>query len=200
MKKTGHCLCIVIVLLITALTAYGQMYVGNKYGCNIASQWGDEKIFFTESMMPGFVGGFWFQAQLFQSIILQPEMLISFKGRKSDTSDSNDLYLCYLEMPVLIKYTIIDSIIVVSAYSGIYFSLALSGFMQSPHTHEYVTLIEELPVFDIGLTGGSDISITIGSLFFSLDLRFTLGVIPTLNIEKFRNIVFTPFLCYGMKL
>ena len=85
---------------IAAFSANAQVKFGAKAGINIAKLGGD--VSNVDSKV-GFVGGVNAQIGLSEAFAIQPEVLYSMEGAKSGSSKLN---LDYINVPVLVKYTI----------------------------------------------------------------------------------------------
>ena len=81
----------------------GSIYYGSKIGLNLANVKVDSE---SGKSKTGFVIGSYLNFPLSPSISVQPELFWTDKGAKPKSDEGNTIKLSYLELPVLLKYSI----------------------------------------------------------------------------------------------
>ncbi len=194
----------VLLILLAAGVLQGQVFVGAKKGGNFAFQLGYDPGQLRPGMIVGFCSGVLAAFSLTESLILQPEFLVSQKGRQDYLpSHSEKLYLTCLDFPLLMKLRFLHRPITWSFYTGVQFSITLDGdrIIDTFYYNEHTDLTEDhLTGPDLGIVLGTEVGLPLGSSRIFLDLRYVSGVVPALKHETGRNQVATVFLGYGWEL
>ena len=145
------------VLLLSAGTAFSQAGVGIKGGMNFATLNNVDDI----DSRTGFHFGVFGQIPLSKNIALQPEALISTQGAKLDIGDVN---LNYIQVPILLRLTIIK---ILNIHFGPQFGFNTKAELGDSDIKEFVK--------------GTDFSAAVGAgvnLPFRLEagLRYNIGI------------------------
>ena len=102
MKK----LALLILAGISFATANAQFAFGIKAGANFSNVSGDGLDGISTSTLTGFNGGFYVRLPLGHGFAIQPELVYSGQGFKTDVSDVTVTeHENYINFPILLKYT-----------------------------------------------------------------------------------------------
>jgi len=186
--------------LLTAVS-FGQIGFGIKGGVNFASLGGAEVPSGTRSRT-GFAAGGYFEVSLPMLFIIQPEVLYTTKGCIFDQSLSRlgqpvsvtqtNTY-SYLEIPVLVKYSLPVPVVKPNLYVGPEVGFLLSAKDKFEETGAQTTetdIKSFIASTDFGAVFGASAHILVADL----DLRYTLGLKSTskaVSTAKVYNRVFS---------
>lgn len=174
------------VFLFSALSYAQDVKFGAKVGLNISNLSGDVED--TKSLIGAHLGGF-AEISISEKFAIQPELLFSMQGAKSEYSESDIDYsyseetktkLNYLNIPLLAKYYVADKFallagpqfgILMSAKEDYEFSETLSGTTDSGS--ESIDAKEFYKSLALSFNLGASYSITEN---FFVDARYNLGL------------------------
>lgn len=174
------------VFLFSALSYAQDVKFGAKVGLNISNLSGD--VDDTKSLIGAHLGGF-AEISISEKFAIQPELLFSMQGAKSEYSESDIDYsyseetktkLNYLNIPLLAKYYVADKFallagpqfgILMSAKEDYEFSETLSGTTDSGS--ESIDAKEFYKSLALSFNLGASYSITEN---FFVDARYNLGL------------------------
>jgi hypothetical protein len=180
MKK----LFLTIVLLSVCSLLFAGPGLGIKGGANFATQDANSilpGVNISTSNLTGFVGGVYVNWFFGDKIAIQPELLYSRKGSKSDISfgtslqESNTTKLSYFDIPVLVRWQIIKF---VNIHAGPQFSILTKAVTESGTTSEDIK--EELKNSDVGFIIGAEANLP---LRLNLTARYIFGLTDVSDIE-----------------
>jgi len=165
MKRTLTFL--VVLMLAFAITATAQektTRLGVKAGVNLTSFTGDDADGF-ESLV-GFAFGGFISHSLSENIAIQPEVLFSMKGAKTEIGDI-DLKYNYIEIPVLLKYTLpTDGLLKPMFFAGPSFGILMSAEADGEDFKD------DSKSTDLSIVVGAGLQIEA----LSFDIRYTMGM------------------------
>ncbi len=145
--------------------------IGIKAGMNMADITGDAE---NTDMKAGLVVGAFAELNL-GMVNIQPELLYSMKGAKSD--DISNEYN-YFEIPVLVKYKLpLPGKLTPSVYAGPVFSLLLSAESDGND------IKDQLKNNDIGIIIGAGINMDMSSYVLTFDARYNMGLSDINNLD-----------------
>lgn len=174
------------VFLFSALSYAQDVKFGAKVGLNISNLSGDVED--TKSLIGAHLGGF-AEISISEKFAIQPELLFSMQGAKSEYSESDVDYsyseesktkLNYLNVPILAKYYVAEKFallagpqfgILMSAKEDYEFSETLSGTSDSGS--ESIDAKEFYKSLALSFNLGASYSITEN---FFVDARYNLGL------------------------
>ncbi len=191
-----------LVFMVLTLSSYllnGQGIEGGiKAGINLSNIYG-EQYDIPETgtdIKLGFVGGGYITYYISDIFALQPEILFSMKGMSWESKTTingipatceNEWSLDYLDIPVLVKFTIpTESSVKPNFFVGPVFSIKLnSTFSQdcsgqfggsSVQTSSEGTL-EDIKSTDVGIVFGGELDFLLGKSRINLGGRYSMGLI-----------------------
>ena len=172
---------VVFVVFAFGFTNAQKTTFGIKAGLNIANFTGDTGSLGSVSSRMGFVGGGFCEIDLGSKFTLQPELLYSSQGTKSqmvvnldgtDYDVTTKIKLSYINVPIIVKY-----------YPDKKFSLQFGpqiGFLSSANadvtvlgTTVGVDVKDSFESIDVGMNVGAGYDFT---KYISADFRFNLGL------------------------
>jgi opacity protein-like surface antigen len=174
------------VFLFSAITFAQDIKFGAKVGLNISNLSGDVED--SKSLIGAHLGGF-AEISISEKFAIQPELLFSMQGAKSEYSETDVDYsyneetktkLNYLNVPILAKYYVADKFallagpqfgILMSAKEDYEFSETLSGTTDSGS--ESIDAKEFYKSLALSFNLGASYSITEN---FFVDARYNLGL------------------------
>lgn len=174
------------VVLLSTISFAQDVKFGAKVGLNISNLSGDVED--TKSLIGAHLGGF-AEISISEKFAIQPELLFSIQGAKSEYSESDIDYsyseetktkLNYLNVPLLAKYYVADKFallagpqfgILMSAKEDYKFSETLSGTTDSGS--ESIDAKEFYKSLALSFNLGASYSITEN---FFVDARYNLGL------------------------
>jgi opacity protein-like surface antigen len=174
------------VVLLSTISFAQDVKFGAKVGLNISNLSGDVED--TKSLIGAHLGGF-AEISISEKFAIQPELLFSIQGAKSEYSESDIDYsyseetktkLNYLNVPLLAKYYVADKFallagpqfgILMSAKEDYEFSETLSGTTDSGS--ESIDAKEFYKSLALSFNLGASYSITEN---FFVDARYNLGL------------------------
>lgn len=183
------------VLLILAPGASAPVLAQNTFGfrlgINVATLTGDFASSTDANSRMGFAAGIYGALPLQYALTLQLEMLYMQKGFQPTvlTLVGNDgsvqelvdtdaaLELTYLEIPILIKYTIDAGSFRVDPYLGSFMSVELAERLRIEGVGDGISeQNDDIASPDVGFVLGGDLNVTLGTLDIVLGGRYTRGL------------------------
>ncbi|MDH5173815.1 MAG: PorT family protein [Elusimicrobiota bacterium] len=188
---------IVVVFTLSSASVSAQGVTGGlKAGMNIANMHGDnvklaEELGIEFSSKIGLCAGGFITYTLNDMFAVQPEFLFSVKGAKGEGEIEGEptkitMRMNYLEIPVLAKLLIpTPGDVRPSLFVGPSLAIKLTGKskLESAAGSEEAD-IEGLKSTDFGLVFGGGIDFALGRGKFTVDARYTLGLITTREPEE----------------
>jgi hypothetical protein len=179
--KKHYPIIIMLLLATTSIIAQPKLGVGVKAGVNIANQKGTGLDYEVDNKsIAGFVAGGYVHYFFSDAAAIQIEILFSQKG--SDWSEidlSGKDILNYLEIPLLIRYQIID---LLNIHAGPQF-----GFMLSSKTKYDDGYEEDASTYfkssDVGLAIGAELNLPFR---VNITVRYIIGL-SNIATEEFGN-------------
>jgi len=183
---------IFVLFALVSIVSYSQISWNAKVGMNMSNFTGDSDT----DMRVGFNVGVGMEYQFTDMWSIQPSLMISQKGGKSDLGEDGTVKYnpMYLEIPVLAaaRFAIADNQnIVVKA--GPYFAFGIAGKAKYEYEGESEKLDffgdgddqEGAKRFDLGL--GVGVAYEIGKFFVSLDGEFGLTKVIDFEVDGVSN-------------
>jgi hypothetical protein len=188
--KTTAFLIIFVFCISSYLFAQKKLGAGLKAGINVATQvtTGEAENVDTK-FLTGFHGGVTVNYFIVDPVAIQIDALISQKGSKwSDLSFSGKDKLSYLDIPVLVRYQVLEFL---NVHAGPQFGFLLSA-NQIPDDGDKLEIKEYYKSTDIGMVLGAEGNLPLN---FNITLRYILGlsVVNTdiyYNVDNWKNNVF----------
>jgi hypothetical protein len=176
MKKYMFTLMVAFLLsVISQINAQSGIGYGIKAGINISDQVtsGKGENVNVNSLLR-YNGGGYFNYFFSDKFAVQPELLISGKGSDWDDPvyDVKDL-LTYIDLPVLIRYQVID---LVNLHAGPQFGYLLSANQKDKTSGEVTNINEYYKKSDLGLVIGAEVNL---AFKLNITVRYVFGLIPT---------------------
>ena len=161
---------VVLVLVVSFLSAQGISAKGIKAGVNLANLSGDDVE--DTVMKIGFAVGAFLTYDINEMIAVQPELLYTMKGAKMEIDGSDDDVIFkydYIELPILFKYKIaMDGGVKPNIFLGPALAFNIAA------TYEFGDDdgdIEDTTALDYGLVFGAGVDIN----QITIDARYELG-------------------------
>ncbi len=178
MKK---CFFALLITFLTAsllqLSAQSKIGYGVKAGANISRQSTSIETENVEAIdlkgLLRFNAGAWFNYFIIDHLAIQPELIISGKGTDwNDPSYNVKDLLTYVDVPLLLRYQIID---LVNVQAGPQFGYLLSARQKDNETGDVIKINDYYKKSDFGLAVGVE-----ANLPFKLNLtvRYVFGLKP----------------------
>lgn len=197
---------VIFFLALLPVAVYGDLEVGVKKGLNLATQYGFERLSLRPELSRLFHIGFYADIPMAARMRLEAGAAYSFRGRMDRLGASFDrLTLQSITVPLTAKYVALESWIESTLYGGAEGVLTLAGSRYSGDASSLATIrltSEELRLFDLGVVLGTEARVPFGPFVLLLDLRFTVGLLPSAVIdgERPRNALVSLLFGYGMRL
>ena len=190
---------LIVMALLTFLlpgvgTQAGEFVPGiTGKGIKLGAAWANVSTndsVFEEGTAGGFTAGAFLTYSFTPKLSVQPELLYVEKGTAHGSFLGGSGYdLSYVEVPVLLKYTLLtDRRLVPSAYFGPAVSSLLSadiyshGLFSSSHRYDVKDGMKSL---DFGIVFGGEIAIqSMKSVKLIADLRYTVGLVNVIDPAK----------------
>jgi len=179
MKK---CLFSLVVFFFTAalihLEAQPEIGFGVRAGVNISSQSTSVRAENVQTIdlngLLRYNGGVWFNYFIIDRLAIQPELLISGKGANWNDPDYDvkDL-LTYIDVPVLIRYQIIDFL---NIHAGPEFGHLLRARQKDNATGDIIGINDYYKKSDFGIAVGLEGNLP---MKINVTVRYVFGLIPT---------------------
>lgn len=171
-------LALALVALLSHAAAAEGIVFGIKGGLNFADLTGDG-ISGNEMKLVG-GGGLFFNRTIADNISIQPEILLMMKGTKSESLENTGIHLTYIDIPVLIRYSIPTEVdFIPYFFAGPSFGVLMTA------TYEVVNIDEdikdELKSLDYCLVFGAGADYTIGAGRLLFDIRYSFGLTTTID-------------------
>jgi hypothetical protein len=171
MKKFMLALMTVAMMILVASPLFAEgMTFGVKGGLNLANVTGDDAE--DASMKIGAVGGVFMCYDITEIFALQPELLFTMKGAKSDEEGSDESWKTnYIEIPVLFRVNLpTEGKIKPMLYAGPALGILLSAELEDVDMKDY------MKSYDIGVLAGAGIGYQMekGQLF--CEVRYEVGM------------------------
>jgi hypothetical protein len=181
MKKTIFLIFLSLGISII-VSAQKKLGAGIKAGINVATQVtpGAGENVEVQSLL-GFNGGVTVNYFIIDPVAIQIDVLLSQKGSKwSDPTFSGKDKLCYLDLPVLVRFQALEFL---NVHAGPQFGFLLNA-NQFPDDGDKMEIKEYYKSTDIGLAVGAE-----GNLPYNINLtlRYILGL-STVNTDVFYNV------------
>jgi hypothetical protein len=182
MKKLIFLFFVAIIMsALLPLNAQSKIGLGIKAGINISDQVtsGTGENVNVRSILR-FHGGAYFTCFVLDKFAIQPELLLSGKGSDWDDPvyDVKDL-LTYIDIPVLIRYQLID---LLNIHAGPQFGYLLSATQKDKSSGEVINIDEYYKKPDLGLVLGAEANLPYR---INLTIRYVIGLIPTSTDEEY---------------
>jgi hypothetical protein len=178
-KPTFLLIAAFIISAILPLKAQPKLGLGVKAGVNISDQVtsGTGENVNVRSILR-FHGGAYFTYFVLDKLAIQPELIFSGKGSDWDDPDYNvkDL-LTYIDIPVLIRYQLID---LVNIHAGPQFGYLLSATQKDNSDGDIINIDEYYKKPDLGLVIGAEANLPYR---INLTVRYVIGLIGTTDVE-----------------
>jgi len=179
MKKIMFVLLLAAAAVFAAspLFAEGMMF-GVKGGLNMANVIGDDAE--DTSMKIGAVGGIFMCYNFTEIFAIQPELLFSMKGAKSDNEEGIEeaWTLNYFEIPLLFKVTLpTDGKVKPLLYAGPALGILMSAKVEDEDIKEH------LKSMDIGVVAGAGIDYRMESGTLSFEARYEVGMSSIYDLD-----------------
>jgi hypothetical protein len=176
MKKYFFTLMIASLLVtFSQVNAQSKIGFGIKAGINISDQVtsGTGENVNVRSILR-FNGGAYFNYFFSDKIAVQPELLVSGKGSDWDDPayDVKDL-LTYIDVPVLLRYQVID---LLNIHAGPQFGYMLNATQKDKASGDVININEYYKKPDLGLVVGAEANLPFK---INLTVRYVIGLIPT---------------------
>ena len=185
---TMFAIVLMFTLCSSSVFAGGLTGKGLKGGLNFANLRGDgvENLGFgtLDSKMGLCAGGFieWGINDMFA---IQPEVLFAMKGAKKEVEVQGGtlkvtLNVNYLEIPVLVRLSMPNQRSVVpNLFFGPYVAIKLSGKLKVELGDQSAEedISEDIKTTDFGVVVGAGVDFALGSREFTVEARYTLGLI-----------------------
>jgi hypothetical protein len=180
MKKCFFALIFTILTgALLQVSAQSNIGFGVKAGVNISSQRTPDEGEFVE--MGGLLrinGGAWFNYFITDRFAIQPELLVSGKG--SNWDDPNyDVRISHIDLPVLIRYQIID---LLNVHAGPQVGYLLSARQKDNATGDVIKINDYYKKPDLGLVVGIEANLPVN---INITVRYVFGLIPTTTEEVY---------------
>lgn len=129
------------------------------------------------------IGGFARFEASFSPFSMQPEILYIQKGAESNGSD---IKLDYIELPILFKADLFNDVLPLrpDAFVGLYSGLNLN------RDSSFLGDTDDVEVIDFGGLFGASFDFEAGSSVFTIDARYSFGMIPAFDSGSSKNRIF----------
>jgi hypothetical protein len=176
MKKLTNLLIVAFIIsALLPLNAQSKVGLGVKAGINISDQVtsGTGENVNVRSILR-FHGGAYFTYFVLDKLAVQPELLFSGKGSDWDDPAYNvkDL-LTYIDIPVLVRYQLID---LLNIHAGPQFGYLLSATQKDKSSGDVINIDEYYKKLDLGLVIGAEANLPYR---INLTVRYVIGLIGT---------------------
>ena len=182
LMKTISFMLIFFLCASSLVVAQKKLGAGIKAGINIATQVtsGEAENVDTKALV-GFHGGVTVNYFIIDHVAIQVDALISQKGSKwSDLSFSGKDKLSYLDIPVLVRYQVLDFL---NLHAGPQFGFLLKA-TQIPDEGEKLEVMEYYKSNDIGMVLGAEGNLPLN---FNVTLRYIFGL-SVVNTEYYYDV------------
>lgn len=168
---------LIVVLALGALISGSVLAEGLTFGfmggLNLSNFTGDAVEDNKMKLCLG--GGIFMNLPMNDLISLQPELLYMNKGAKMDVADDVGIRMSYIDIPVLVKFTVQTG----GAFAPSFFAGPYLGFNMSAESYyedEVYDIEDQVKSTDVGLVfgGGFDYATCKGKLIF--DARYAFGL------------------------
>jgi len=172
MKKLTLVLMTAAIMMFAAVPLFAEgMMLGAKGGLNIATLIGDDVEDAASKM--GLVAGGFFCYNITEIFAIQPELLFTMKGAKSDDND-DVLKINYIEIPLLLKVNLptegkIDPML----YAGPGFGILMSCKATNGEEQDWKDVTKTL---DIGIIAGAGVAYQMERGALILEARYEIGM------------------------
>ena len=176
-----------LALLAPAAAGAVSIEKGVKAGVNLASFRGDFADIADPDLKAGFVGGAFVAFGFAPDLAIQVEGLFSMKGAKLPwvrvdlegnpvRPDESSVSLSYLEVPVLLRGTLLRTAAVQPMYYlGPTLGISLGGRVESDESGLPSGNLTDLKALDVGFALGAGAGFTLGGRRVLTELRYTTG-------------------------
>jgi hypothetical protein len=173
MKKLMFVLMVAAIMLFAAAPLFagdGKMMFGVKAGLNLATGTGDDAEGL--SMKTGAVGGAFLCYNITEIFAIQPELLFSMKGAKSDEADiDGSLKYNYFEIPLLLKVNLpTEGKIKPSLYAGPAIGILMSAKAEDEDLKDFSKTM------DVGIVAGAGVGYQMEKGMLFLEGRYEVGM------------------------
>ncbi len=173
-------LALTFALLLSGAASAGGITCGFKGGINLSDLTG-EGIEGNEMKIVG-GGGIFCNYAVTDIISVQPEALYMMKGTKSETLENTGIHLTYIDIPLLVKFSVpTESDFVPSFFAGPSFGILNTATYEVALEEEDIK--DDLESIDYGLVLGAGIDYRIGKGRLLLDVRYSFGLLTILDEE-----------------
>ena len=184
-----------LALLAPAAAGAVSIEKGVKAGVNLASFRGEFADIADTKMKTGFVGGPFVAFGFAPDLAIQVEGLFSMKGAKivSERTDTEGnllgtfdtfVNLSYLEVPVLLRGTLLRTAVVQPMYYlGPTIGFSLGGMAQSDAPRSLDQDLTNLKAVDFGLALGAGVGFKLGGQRLLTEFRYTMGLGDIYDLE-----------------
>jgi hypothetical protein len=186
--------------VLLADAALSQVDFGIRGGLNVSTFSGDDAE--DSEAKLGALGGLFLNYAFSPALSVQPEVLFSQKGAQfDDEGDVLSLRINYIDVPVLVKYTIPTATgLLPSLYAGPQFSFKLSEALSDGVEVDDFELIKST---DFGFAVGADVGTRLAGRTqqFGVGLRYSLSLTNILDLDfgdpDLKNSVFAVSAYFG---
>ncbi len=193
MKK--ELLVLLLMFIFTGLHAQSLFELGAKAGLNLSTQTTKGAATNVDSQFkPGFHAGAYGNFFFLEKVAAQVELMYSRKGSKwSDPYFSGQDNLSYVDIPVLVRFQVLD---LVNVYAGPQFSF-MTCAKQIPDGEEAIDASGYYKSTDFGVVVGAELNL---SMKLSIGIRYIEGFSVTTEstyyIDQWKNRVIQVSLSY----
>jgi hypothetical protein len=174
-------LALALIALLSNAASAEEIVVGIKGGINLADLTGDG-ISGNEMKLVG-GGGLFLNRAITHNVSIQPEILFMMKGTKSESLENTGIHLTYIDIPVLIRYSIPNG----ADFIPYFFAGPSFGILMTA-TYEVVNIDEdikdELKSLDYCLVFGVGADYRIGAGRLLMDIRYSFGLSTIIDEEE----------------
>ncbi|BDD08218.1 hypothetical protein FUAX_06500 [Fulvitalea axinellae] len=158
--------CLIVILSSTTLHAQKKLRFGFKGGVVYSSFYGDHLK--NVKAKVGYQAGFLAEYRISEKFAIQPEVIYSLEGVKTDGDVDMDINSHYANIPLMLKYYLTDKI---NIQAGPQIGFIILGAQKTKREDIDVTGHFKDAKFDFNFGAGYELTEKL-----SLDLRYTLGV------------------------
>jgi hypothetical protein len=174
-----RCSAVLVLVVLCAGLSFAQVGIGIRGGVNFANLGGADARTDSKSLI-GFAAGGYLEISLPMLFTIQPEVFYSMKGSIVEQgNDKATLHLNYLEIPVLVKYSLPIPVVKPSLYAGPAMGILLSS-KEKDESAGLPTVETDLKDITTSTDWGLVIGASANIAVITVDVRYTLGL-ATIN-------------------
>ena len=167
-------LAVVLLLLVPCVAGAKSLEFGVKAGVNYSSMSGAYADLIDAKSQTGYVVGPFLSTALGEALGVQAEALFSAEGAKAG-SGSGHVDLQYVNVPVLLRWTLLPGPAKPFVYAGPSFGFALGGKVKQPGQPD-IDLKDRLRPVDTSVAAGAGVRVDLLGLGLIGDLRYTASL------------------------